>query len=146
MMETRILISAGAGLVVGVGIGVLIANKAAEKKWSAIANEEIEQVKDHYQLFRKEGKYADPRTAFDQFNSILNEMEYDRTQGEPDAEVEESSVKIGEPYRFEDKKDPRPEPYNVFDNEQELAEGSPNEDDPSFWSRDGLEKFVISEE
>ena len=54
------LLSFTAGLVVGGVASFLVTKHFVEKKERAIATDEIEQIKNHYRIVRKEGDLADP--------------------------------------------------------------------------------------
>jgi len=64
------------GAAVGTGVTFLVVNKRAQRKWEAIANEEIQNVKDTYKLLRKEPPYDNPVTAVKAYIDRVNELQY----------------------------------------------------------------------
>lgn len=65
------LLSFTAGLVVGGVASFLVTKHFVEKKERAIATDEIEQIKNHYRIVRKEGDLADPEKAAMVFNQTV---------------------------------------------------------------------------
>lgn len=146
---TKSVIALGAGLLVGGAVGYMVANKRAEAKYAAIADEEIAAVKQRYKLLRKEGEYADPREALKAFNSIVDEFEYSPSN----EEVESYKEDLAKGDSFWDDpskpKEPKKETTivkNVFDNQEEFQKAVGELDDPQFWNREGLDKFVITQD
>lgn len=58
--QTLALISFGTGLVIGGAASFFVTKHFVQEKERAIATDEIEQIKNHYRIVRKEGDLADP--------------------------------------------------------------------------------------
>jgi len=81
------LLAATGIFLVGVGIGaiagILIFQKRIDKHYQAIADEEIESVRDTYKLLRKQPPYDDPKTAVKAYLERVDELQYLSEGGEP---------------------------------------------------------------
>lgn len=58
--QTLALVSFGTGLVIGGAVSFFVTKHFVQEKERAIATDEIEQIKNHYRIVRKEGDLADP--------------------------------------------------------------------------------------
>lgn len=78
------LLSFTAGLVVGGAISFFVTKHLVEKKERDIATQEIEQIKNHYRIIRKEGELADPEKTmvFNQTIILPDESEPVNEYGE----------------------------------------------------------------
>ena len=89
-IKPKLAIVGAAGLLVGAAAGFLVANKKSEAKWQKISEEEIESVKDTYNLLKGNGKYADPEAAAAAFRERagyferLDELQYLADGGKPE--------------------------------------------------------------
>lgn len=98
-MNTDLMIKValvGGGVGIGFGAGYILASKKAEAKWSKISEEEIEDVRNSYMLLRKEGPYADPRTATDEYLERLDELQYRSESGDMDPDTKGTALHIVE--------------------------------------------------
>ena len=99
---------------VGVGSGWILAERNTKKKFEAYANEEIESVKQHYAILRKEGSYSDPvKLAEEIIDKEQYSLDLDGLKGpqDPETAIEESK--------------------NVFDNPIEVPEDDELAGDPT---------------
>lgn len=79
--QTLSLISFGTGLVIGGAVSFFVTKHFVQKKEREFANEEIEQIKNHYRIVRKEGDLADPeKLVFNQ--TVIVEPDPENEYGE----------------------------------------------------------------
>ena len=73
-MKTQdiVIVSSVASVGLGVAVGYFVANKRAQTKWQAIAQEEIDSVKKQYKLLAAEDEYEDPEVATEAFRSTTD--------------------------------------------------------------------------
>lgn len=96
MKETaRSFVYLTTGLVLGGATGYLVTKKLLDAKFETELHIQIQDVKDHYKLVRKEGEFASPLTvksskeAEVDYNNVLEGLEYiDVEEGETETVVE----------------------------------------------------------
>lgn len=104
VMRNNLLIFAG-GLLVGGGATYLVVNQQLKKKYQAIADEEIDSVKQHYSemsMRNKVGVYSDPANLVEEpaeekseqtkYEEVVSELEYETD----DETVKKTVVKTAE--------------------------------------------------
>lgn len=64
-INPKYLIAAGGGALVGSLVTFVITHKVVARKWQGYANEQIQDLKEHYRIIRGEGEYADPTNLVD---------------------------------------------------------------------------------
>lgn len=72
-MNKAILINAGiavAGLAIGYTVGTLHLRKRLDDEYSKLANDSINEMREHYRLLRKEGPYGTPAKARETFQQV----------------------------------------------------------------------------
>lgn len=109
------------GVSVGGAIGYFVTNKVLHEKYEAIANEEIESVKETYKLLRKEDEYSDPA-------KIVESLGYN-TESDDDDFIEEETddVPLFDEDETEESEIVEEEIVNIFDN-QEIYNELPEEE------------------
>ena len=76
-----------AGLSVGGAAGYFATKKYLEVKYEQDLQMQIQDVKDHYKLIRKEGEYAAPETVPVDYENVLEGLEYiEHSEEGPEAE------------------------------------------------------------
>lgn len=110
-MQTRdlVIVSSAASMAVGAAVGYFVANKKAEQKWKAKADEEILSVKKHYGMVHDPNDYDTPEEAAEadrrrvhDYLERLDELDYRAgLKPGPGPEVAEAEV-LPEPVPVED--------------------------------------------
>lgn len=112
MRSAYFALGLGSSFCLGSAIGYLVAQKRLELKYKVIADEEIQSVKEHYALLRKDGLYSDPTT-------IAKSLNIHKDYGEvKDAE----EIIDANQYSFDSLKGPQgseEEKHNVFEGNTE---------------------------
>ena len=92
-MNERIIRSATlvlGGVLIGASTTYLFTKKSLEKKYREQAEEEIQSVREHYKLMRKEAPYDDPKTALAAYTERIQELDYMVDNGVEAYEEEEA--------------------------------------------------------
>ena len=92
------------GILVGASTTYFFTKKSLERKYKAIADEEIQSVREHFKLMRKEPPYDNPQTALEAYTERVRELDYMVENGVE--AYEEEATKY--------------ETHNVFDTEVEI--------------------------
>lgn len=105
------------GALIGASLTYVLAEKKINAKYRAIAESEIESVKDSYNLLHKQGPYSDPKKAFEAMKTRVNELEsYDGLLDENGyfkEEVLDAAEEESTPSRKPGTPDGRPDPEEV---------------------------------
>jgi hypothetical protein len=114
-----------AGLSVGGVAGYFATKKYLEVKYEQDLQMQIQDVKDHYKLIRKEGEYAAPETVPVDYENVLEGLEYiEHSEEGPEAEdvnpvfvdeeevVETEETEFASEYQEEYERD-RSQPYII---------------------------------
>ena len=80
-----------AGLSVGGAAGYFATKKYLEVKYEQDLQMQIQDVKDHYKLIRKEGEYSAPETVPVDYENVLEGLEYIEHSDEVVVEDEEAA-------------------------------------------------------
>lgn len=128
--------------VAGGGLSYFVAKKKLSAEYEARLEEEIDNTKRHYAILRKEGEYADPTNAFEQYagqieqnekeaEALLDNLSYrseDDVQAEAPVETEADLARAEEAQRIQRNvfKDAR-SANSYFDYEEEMKTRSPDE-------------------
>lgn len=80
-----------AGLSVGGAAGYFVTKKYLEVKYEQDLQMQIQDVKDHYKLIRKEGEYSAPETVPVDYENVLEGLEYIEHSDEVVVEDEEAA-------------------------------------------------------
>lgn len=95
-MNNREILYLGGGLVVGVVIGVFAARTHFKNDYERLAQQEIDDVKEHYKILRKEGMETPAEAAkavSKEYSEAVDSLGYASVEAEEASESEESEVK-----------------------------------------------------
>lgn len=119
----KALVLVTGGILVGGGLGYILAQHRLKARYWEIANEEIESVKDRYRQRYKEGPYSDPTSTAahlipttehageqEVYENVISTLEY--SEDEKPRQPPVFTALKGE-IRPKQKKPPRPRPYEV---------------------------------